>query len=1024
VFTAEVPYIKSLKAVILLAVSLLVFTSLTSLPAKDNNSSFLQTSHEPDLKRLRSRIDHFRKLNDTLNLGLLADSLKRIANQPDADIEYNAKLHFNLAIAEFGLNHREALSLFEESSLQMEEAGIADSLLMQALYMVAWLSNSNGNTEKMVTYLPRYLEVARKLSGEVSMDVEDGYSFLIGAYSEIMDYSNFENYTLKALRNLEINPDIFDSERRANLYTNIGAGYSKMGNYSKAIIYLEKAQEIRESNNQPKDENYIVLMNNIAIDYGYLNNSGKENESYQKGIQASVNMPAYASFNLLNSYALSLARNNKVNEGEEILLQTMEKVLKLKGIDDGSYIEFLNDYSTYIGKYLNKTTEALDNFKITLDFIANHPENHILNQSVLGSYAKMLFKSGDMDKAMSVTQALLFGTSVEKAPADVFLNPPSDSINADKFFIDILELKYKILKQIFDQKKDCKYLEAAAGVTEYIISVIDRMRVNISEESSRFILGSKYRNFYPSVISDFNICYLNTGEQKYLEKAFIYAEKSKVAGLLTATREMNAIEFKIPLKAGELEKNLQSQILFLNYKISRAEEKDPVDSKTINSLKTDLLSLFRRRDSLIMTFEKDFPGYYAMKYDTKVPSIGEIPSILGRKNNYLNYVVSDSVVFIFVVNRKYSAVETIKIDSGFIGEVKHFRQILSDPSGYQNARTKFNDFQKTGYDLYSKLIKPVQKYLISDDITIAPDNILSYIPFETLITKIDVGKDLYYRDLDYLMDEFNITYTYSATFSKETVDKRQKNNGSLVAFAPYYSDPVNADSLLAGRQVVNGMIYDLPEARNEAEYVARLSGGKAFLFNKATESEFKKVAGNYDVIHLAMHTILNDRTPMNSAMVFNTQRDSSDDRYLYTHEVYGLSLKARMVVLSSCNTGSGLLSSGEGILSLARGFLYAGSKSVVMSMWEIDDKSGTDVVKMFYDHLLSGESKGEALRTARREYLKNASQLRSHPYYWSSLVIYGDSGVVFRKDKSVIYVIVALGLAAALAFYLWRRKYS
>ena len=116
---------------------------------------------------------------------------------------------------------------------------------------------------------------------------------------------------------------------------------------------------------------------------------------------------------------------------------------------------------------------------------------------------------------------------------------------------------------------------------------------------------------------------------------------------------------------------------------------------------------------------------------------------------------------------------------------------------------------------------------------------------------------------------------------------------------------------------------------------------------KPTESVYKTESGKYDIIHLAMHTVLNDKDPMHSTLIFSQGNDTIEDGFLKTYEVYGIPLKAKMVVLSSCNTGTGLLYSGEGILSLARGFIYSGSQSVVMSMWEIEDRSGTEIVKMF-----------------------------------------------------------------------------
>jgi CHAT domain-containing protein len=129
--------------------------------------------------------------------------------------------------------------------------------------------------------------------------------------------------------------------------------------------------------------------------------------------------------------------------------------------------------------------------------------------------------------------------------------------------------------------------------------------------------------------------------------------------------------------------------------------------------------------------------------------------------------------------------------------------------------------------------------------------------------------------------------------------------------------------------------------------------------------------------------------------------------------------------LSSCNTGTGLLSSGEGILSLARGFIYSGSRSVVMSMWEIEDKSGTEIVKKFYKNLKMGYSKSKALKKARIAFLKNADQLRSHPYFWSALVIYGNNAPLYYTGYIIIFSVAAsLIIILVIIFYLRKRRYS
>src|SRR5674476_252283 len=205
--------------------------------------------------------------------------------------------------------------------------------------------------------------------------------------------------------------------------------------------------------------------------------------------------------------------------------------------------------------------------------------------------------------------------------------------------------------------------------------------------------------------------------------------------------------------------------------------------------------------------------------------------------------------------------------------------------------------------------------------------------------------------------------------------------------------------LQKSRQAEMGMLIDLPFARQEAKYVSDITGGVLFVNNAAKESVYKSESGKYDIIHLAMHTLLNDKDPMLSTLIFSKITDSTQDGYLKMYEIYGIPLKAKMVVLSSCNTGSGLLFSGEGILSLARGFIYSGSQSVVMSMWEIEDKSGTEIVEKFYQNLKKGYSKSESLKKARIDFLKSADQLRSHPYFWATLVVYGNNDPLYYSKK-------------------------
>ena len=151
-----------------------------------------------------------------------------------------------------------------------------------------------------------------------------------------------------------------------------------------------------------------------------------------------------------------------------------------------------------------------------------------------------------------------------------------------------------------------------------------------------------------------------------LEKAFEYSEKSKVASLLASTREMKAIQNHIPAVLANKEMELHRNIGFYNSKIAEEENTEKPDRKKINLWNDIILSASYQRDSIIKVFEKNYPDYFALKYSTKVISLGEVPGIIGKGNNYLSYIVSDSVLYTFISNTRYRQLISQKIDSSFL----------------------------------------------------------------------------------------------------------------------------------------------------------------------------------------------------------------------------------------------------------------------------------------------------------------------------------------------------------------------
>ena len=929
-------------------------------------------------------------------------------------------------------NYNETIRFLELSARLKEQRGEYDERYARILYNMGLAYYDMGDFTNQERFCLQSLEIEKKIYGDSNPMLISTYSILVIAYLELQEYEKaleFSNIALKISDNSPValnNSEILDM---ASVYNNLGVLYMRLADYTKAKVYLEKAESIYLLNNIKLNENIFNLLNSMAITYGFLGLSEKSDEYYMRGIDMAFSYNSALAYNYLNSYAIALGKSGQKKKGETLLADAVSRAKTRFGERSSGYIMVLYNYAEYLREFKIDNKKALECYRICLAYLKNNDRDLLLKDPVYLGYSLSLAEQGDYYKALDIIQTMLFPDDANENGGRnenlLYKNPDEALIKPDKISLKILRSKYQILWKTYDNTHDLKILETASSTSKLIVKVLEKVRINISEEDSRLILGDRYRDSYLNAIHDCNLLYRLTDNSVFLDEAFEFSEKSKVAGLLAATRELNASQFNIPSDLSDLEKKLKRDISLVNAKIAEEVQNQYPDTSLLNKLKENLLKSSLMKDSLITVFENKFPGYYSFKYNTSVTPLNSVQGIIGRNGNYINYIISDTVLYIFVANRQNRQLIALPADSNFYSDIKEFRTLLGMPSPSGNAREAFERFTRTGYRLYQKIIEPIRPYLISKKLLISPDNILSYIPFEAIPTDPSAGKRILYNQIPYLMNEFDISYTYSVTFLAESMKRKSRLSNSLIAFAPSYSKPVDIGKALMNRQLVNGVLPDLPYAKQEAEYVSYVTNGKLYENDEANETVFKNESGKYDIIHLAMHTILNDRDPMYSTLIFSAENDSTDDRYLKTYEVYSIPLRAKMVVLSSCNSGMGYLYSGEGILSLARGFMYSGSESVVMAMWEIEDRSGTEIVKSFYDNLKKGYSKSSALRRARIKYLSEADQLRSHPYFWSALVVYGnDSPLYYSKYILPILSLTGMAVVLFMTFYFWRRKYS
>jgi CHAT domain-containing protein len=220
-------------------------------------------------------------------------------------------------------------------------------------------------------------------------------------------------------------------------------------------------------------------------------------------------------------------------------------------------------------------------------------------------------------------------------------------------------------------------------------------------------------------------------------------------------------------------------------------------------------------------------------------------------------------------------------------------------------------------------------------------------------------------------------------------------------------------------------LLPIPGAKAEVGKISTIYKGTVFEGAAASEKIFKTEASKYNILHLSAHTIIDNDNPMYSKLVFSPVSGSKDDGLLNTYELFNMKLGAELAVLSACNTGNGRLQQGEGIISIARGFFYAGVPSVVMTLWSVEDASSAKLMELFYKYLHKGLPKDEALRQAKLEFLNHCDQLETYPYFWAGYVNIGDNLPLenkYRKFYNYLLICATLLIVSGLLLFYFKRK--
>ncbi|MEW7291983.1 CHAT domain-containing protein [Aquimarina sp. 2304DJ70-9] len=538
----------------------------------------------------------------------------------------------------------------------------------------------------------------------------------------------------------------------------------------------------------------------------------------------------------------------------------------------------------------------------------------------------------------------------------------------------------------FSKTKNKEYLHHALKTIELADQLIDVIRSENIEQQSKYFWREKGVDLYMLATS---ICYeLNNHKQ-----AFYFMEKSKSLSLLeNLTHEEAKNNANLPEFVKEKEYTLKHEI----FKISERLKKDS------NSTEIEKQSLiFEQKkvyEKFISSLEHNYPGYYNYKKRIDISSFDETRSkVVSPNTNLLQYILTENEGYGILITNESTYFFKIPEAELLNEEIRMLGRLIAKPLV---TKQQLNSYTEMSFSVYQKLFpfKGASELLLDKKILIIPDYTLQYFPFETLITNRSTTEGI----LPYLIYFTETSYAYSASLLKKIEQKERNPKSNLIGFAPIQFKKHELSSL------------------NRSEYKMNEIGKRflntTLLQEQASKSNFVTNANNYNIIHLSTHaSSMSDQEPW---IAFY-------EDILTLNELYFIKNQADLVVLDACKSGIGELQSGEGVMSLSRGFFHSGAKSVISSLWSTNEKSSTKIVLDFYAHLKKGKTKSAALRKAKLQYLKENQLSENSPHFWAPLILSGSiENSMSTAASTTTYLYIGLLLFLIVFIGLWRRYKS
>jgi CHAT domain-containing protein len=823
------------------------------------------------------------------------------------------------------------LSLNAQNDLSKAEDFVATGQYKEALSLIKTLPETELRNQLNIEVLVKTGEIdqakelIRAIKNPNQRKLQNALiSQYMGSYDIALDSLNAMN--TKA---------IIDSNFKYNHIKALGINYWLNGDFTEAESFL-----LKHYFKYPKS---AASCNNLGL--VYLNNDAQKAEEYfRKGLALST---AYSDNTLLNislknNIALALKQQGKNDEALHLFLES-EKLFKSP--------EELPTIQAFVKANISQIYYDKKNINQAI-FNCNNAIN------VLQGYYMSLNKLSKVEEYLIKSYTFNSNTDVIQSPNELYrtLSGKKDK----KLAVETMLLQAEYFESLYYRKNPkLNYLEKALDLYLNADSILTVIRRNTKLESDKLAMAKLATNITDnSIRTCLKLREFSFKKDYYFQLAFQFSENSKSRILLEAINESKIKSFAgIPDSVLFYEANIKAQITF--YEANKLQ---------ISNADFVLEGLYSQNNSLMKHLAITYPQYFELKYGANNVSVKQLQSRLSQNETVLNYYVSDKdFLVVFMITKSKAQIYQETVDQQLERKIVGLRNSIAfnEPKLFAKCVNYLND---------KLMFFPLPK---NQQLLIVPDPKLSILPFEVLVKK-DLKKhnDSYFGP-NYLIKEHAISYQYSITLLiDDLVQTNDYASTSLLCSPVEYE---NGLSTLKGAEVEVTTVDSILKSHNFQN--------KVLLRTNATETKLKTELNlAYKYVMVSSHGIVNENFPDKSQVFL--KKDLFNDGNLMASEIYKMKINTKLMMLTSCQTGLGKLMKGEGIMGLSRALIYAGSRNMMLSLWNVSDRFSVDITRELMSNM---ESKGlnlaKSLQLSKINLIKR--QESSNPYSWAAYILIG-----------------------------------